>query len=126
MRNVRCTVVDFRWRHDEYERRCRECRKRKRRDGASHEDLRRDRTPGVFLMIDDGAVMRRCRRMSRQMRVECLTVVMRRVVRVQMNVRQRRGKRPELHEHDKRRRRELPHHGRIVANDALQRHLTNS
>lgn len=114
MRNVRRTVVDFGWRHDEDERRCRECRKSKRRNGARDENLRRHGAAGVFLMVDDRAAMPRRRRMTGEVRVQRLSVMVRRLALVEVHVRQRRGRRPELHEHTKSRCCDPPHHGRIV------------
>ena len=65
--------------------------------GGAHEDLRGDGSARFFLMIDDwtrtmrrygfGAVM------AGQMRMQRLTVMMLRLLRVEMHMRQRRGER---------------------------------
>ena len=79
--------------------------------------MRGHRASGFLLMIDDRTRTRRQDRlMTREMCVERLAVMMPRLHVVKMHVRQRRGNRAELHEHDQGGGGQPSKHTRIVVN----------
>lgn len=100
----------------------RQCRKTERLRGGGKKDLRRNRTPGIFLMIGNRAGTRRDGGlMPRQVRMERPAVMMSRLHVVEMHVHQRRGNRPRLHEDDEDGGGQPAEHERIVVNPKRRR-----
>ena len=104
MRGVRHPAPGLRGRNNENERRTRKRWKAEGIRGRAHEDLRVDGSPRFFLVIGDWTrTMRPCgvvALMAGQMRMKRLAVMVLRLLRVEMHMRQRRGERSDLHEHD--------------------------
>ena len=112
---MRSAATELRRRNHQGERRIRDRREAERRHSGGHEYLRRHHAPLVILMIDERSRAQGNRRVvPGEMRVHCLTVVVRRVLDVEMHVRQRSGDRSGLYEHDEHPSGQPAKHGAIV------------
>jgi len=118
VRNVRRAAARLRWRNNENERRRRDRWKTERVDRRCHEDVRFDRPPGAVLMVGNGTAVRYRQNgvVTRQVRVQRLTVMVAGLLCIEVNVGQGRGDGAELHEHDERRRGQPTKHPGIVVN----------
>ena len=130
MRGVRHPAPGLRGRNNEHERRRWNRWKAEGIRGRAHEDLRVDGSSRFFLVVNDWTRTMRpygvVAVMAGQMRMQRLTVMMLRLLRVEMHMRQRRGERSDLHEHDEGGGGQPAKHAAIVVNRRRGRHLTTS
>ena len=109
----------LRWnnQHERWRRNCGQAEKIRRR---AHEDLRGDRTARFILVIGDGTRTMRPGSLvavvAGEMGVQRLTVMVLRLLRVEVHVRQGRGDRSDLDEHDERGGGQPAKHAAIVVN----------
>lgn len=120
MGDVRCAPAGVRRRNQQGEPGRRDGRQAEGRHRAADEDLRRRRSSGGLLMIDERpgvvAVIADRHLMRGKMRVNRLAVMVSAVSGVEMHVHHRRGDCPRLHEHDERGSRHPAKHSAIVVN----------
>ena len=125
MRCVRRAAARLRGRHKQDEGWPRNGRKAERIRGGADKDLRCDRATGFFLMIDERTGTMRPYSvvliMTRQMRMNRLTVMMLGLVGVEMHVQERRAERACLHQHDEGGGGQPTKHRGIVAKDQRPR-----
>jgi len=112
----------LRWRYDENERLRRNHRQTERIRGRTDEDVCRDRASGFLLVIGDRARALRNGLMvilvPRQMRMQRLTVMMLRLISIEMHVQERRTDRACLHQHGEGGGSQPARHPAIVVKDA--------
>ena len=114
---MRRAAPEPRGRNHQHERRVRDRRKAERSRGRRHEYLRGHDPSLIVLMIDERAGEKRNRRVvPGEMRMHRLTVVVGRVLHVEMHVRQRSGDCSGLHEHHEHGGDQPATHGAIVVN----------